>query len=66
MASPIEQLVSNFSISQLWRNKTLKRSLGFLLLAFVAMRLGSFIPLPGVNSEAWASSPFAHLGSLFY
>ena len=34
-------------------------------LAFLAMRLGAHIPLPGVDSSAWAASPFVHLGGLF-
>ncbi len=69
MASPIEQLVSNFHWSAWRKARTLKRSLWFLFFAFLAMRLGTFIPLPGVDSGAWAaswaSSPFAHLGGFF-
>ena len=66
MASPIEQLVSNLNWS-VWRKApALRKSLWFLLLAFLAMRLGNFIPLPGVDSSAWAASPFSQFGDLFY
>ncbi len=66
MKSPIEHIVCGFNWSALGRAKRLKSGLFFLLLAFVAIRLGAHIPLPGVDTASGASSPFAHMGSLFY
>lgn len=61
MSSPIEQLFANFSGSA-WRNAhALKRSLWFLVIAFIVMRAGTFVPLPGVDGNAWAEA-FARLG----
>ena len=65
MTSPAEHLISKFSFSAFRRAKQLNKGLLFLLFAFAAMRLGSHIPLPGVDTTAWASSPFAHLFVLF-
>ncbi|MFT5509296.1 MAG: preprotein translocase subunit SecY [Hyphomicrobiaceae bacterium] len=65
MPSPIEQLFGNHSWTA-WRNAhALRKALWFLLFAFIAMRLGTFIPLPGVDSSAWAES-FSHLRGIFF
>ncbi len=55
MPSPIEQFFASFSGASWRKAHALRRGLLFLLLAFIAMRLGTFIPLPGVDSAAWAS-----------
>jgi preprotein translocase subunit SecY len=36
------------------RAKELHRRLGFTLLALVVYRLGTFIPIPGINVDAFA------------
>ena len=65
MSSPTEHLFRNFSWS-VWRKApALRRSLLLLLLALLAYRLGTFIPLPGVDSVAWAAS-FEHLRDFFF
>lgn len=65
MPSSVEHLFGNFSWSAWRRAHSLRRGLLFLLVAFIAMRVGTFIPLPGVNGDAWAAS-FAHLGWAFH
>ena len=65
MPSPIEQLFGNFNRSAWGKAHALKRGLLFLLIAFIAMRLGTFIPLPGVDSAAWAEQ-FTHLRGVFF
>ena len=65
MASPIEQLVSHFNWAA-WRKAcALRRGLLFLLIAFIAMRFGTHIPLPGIDSSAWAATPLGQFGGLF-
>lgn len=65
MGSPILQLFGRSGWSAWGKAHTLRRSLWFLLIAFIVMRLGTFIPLPGVDRIAWAES-FAHLRGVFY
>ncbi|MFY0611305.1 MAG: hypothetical protein JXQ99_07260 [Hyphomicrobiaceae bacterium] len=65
MTSPTEHLFRNFSWSAWRKAHALRRSLLFLLIAFLAMRFGTFIPLPGVDSAAWAAS-FEYVRNLFY
>ena len=65
MSSPIEQLVSNFNWAAWRKAHTLKGALLFLLIAFIAMRFGTHIPLPGIDRSAWQASPWAQFGSWF-
>lgn len=65
MPSPSEHFFGNFSWSAWRKAHALRRSLCFLLIAFIVMRLGTFIPLPGVNGEAWAAA-FTHLSGIFH
>lgn len=69
MTSPSEHLYRGFSLAALAKAPKLRSGLLFLFLAFIAMRAGSFVPLPGVNTAAWAefwqNSPLAQLGGLF-
>jgi len=62
--SSFEHLYTNWSWAGFKRAPGLLRNLGFLVAAFVAIRLGSFVPLPGVNLDSWttffSNSPFAH------
>lgn len=39
------------TISNIWRVKDLRRKIFFTLLALVVFRIGSFIPVPGVNQD---------------
>jgi len=63
MASAVEQVFRNFSWAAWRRAHGLHRSLWFLLFALLAVRLGTFIPLPGVDGRAWAEAfePFRGL-----
>lgn len=65
MASPVEHLFSNFTWSAWRKAHALRRALVFLLVAFIAMRLGTFVPLPGVNSQAW-SEAYSGFGGIFF
>ena len=65
MRSPIVHLFGDFGWTAWGKAHALRRSLWFLLFAFIVMRLGTFIPLPGVDSRAWAEA-FAHLSGIFY
>lgn len=57
MASAAEQLASNINFSTFAKAKDLKARILFTLGALLIYRLGTFIPLPGINSQA--------LGELF-
>ena len=63
--SPIENLFGNVSWAAWGKAHALRRSLWFLLLAFIVMRLGTFIPLPGVDRVAWADA-FDHWRGIFF
>ena len=69
MASPSEQLYRGLSWTAFRNTPSLKFGLLFLLFALIAIRAGSFIPIPGVNTavwtEFWQNSPLAQLGGLF-
>src|SRR5262249_48348432 len=54
MASPAEQLASSLNFSALSKATELKKRLLFTLGALLVYRLGTYIPLPGVNSAAMA------------
>ena len=49
MASAAEQFAQNFSFSSLGRSSELKNRLLFTLGALIVYRLGTYIPLPGVD-----------------
>jgi len=55
MASPAEQLASSLNFSALSKATELKKRLLFTLGALLVYRLGTYIPLPGVNSAAMAA-----------
>jgi len=52
MASAAEQLASNINFSTFAKAKDLKQRILFTLGALLIYRLGTFIPLPGINSRA--------------
>jgi preprotein translocase subunit SecY len=51
MSSAAEQLAANFSFSSIAKAKGLQRRLLFTLLALVVYRIGTYIPLPGVDPQ---------------
>jgi len=52
MASAAEQLASNINFSTFAKAKDLKQRILFTLGALLIYRLGTFIPLPGINTRA--------------
>jgi preprotein translocase subunit SecY len=54
MASAAEQLASNLNFSAFAKAEDLKKRIWFTLGALLVYRLGTYIPLPGLNPEAFA------------
>jgi preprotein translocase subunit SecY len=54
MASAAEQLAANINFSSLTKSEDLMRRLWFTLGAIVIYRLGSYIPIPGIDQAAIA------------
>ncbi len=54
MASAAEQLAANINFSSLTKSEDLMRRLWFTLGALIIYRLGSYIPIPGVDQAAIA------------
>jgi preprotein translocase subunit SecY len=50
MASAAEQLAANLSFSALSKSEELKKRIWFTLGALIVYRLGTYIPMPGINS----------------
>ena len=51
MASVAEQLASNISFSAFKNATELKKRIWFTLLALLVYRLGTYLPLPGINID---------------
>lgn len=56
MASAAEQLASNLNFSAFSKAEDLKKRIWFTLGALFVYRLGTYIPLPGINPEAFAQA----------
>ncbi len=56
MVSAAEQLASNLNFSAFAKAEDLKRRLWFTLGALIVYRLGTFIPMPGINPAAFAET----------
>ena len=54
MASAAEQLAANINFSSLANSEDLKKRLWFTLGALLVYRLGSYIPIPGIDTAAIA------------
>ncbi|MER8842410.1 preprotein translocase subunit SecY [Mesorhizobium sp. M0018] len=54
MASAAEQLASNLNFSAFAKAEDLKKRIWFTIGALLVYRLGTYIPLPGINPEAFA------------
>ena len=50
MASAAEQLAANINFSSLTKSEDLKNRLWFTLGALIVYRLGSYIPIPGIDT----------------
>ncbi|MBS0233912.1 MAG: preprotein translocase subunit SecY [Proteobacteria bacterium] len=64
MVSAAEQLASNLNFSAFAKAEDLKRRLWFTLGALIVYRLGTFIPLPGINPAAFAETFKAQAGGI--
>ena len=53
MASAAEQLAANLNFSALAKAEELKKRIWFTLGALIVYRLGTYIPLPGIDPAAW-------------
>ncbi len=56
MASAAEQLASNLNFGAFAKAEDLKKRIWFTLAALLVYRLGTFIPLPGINPVAFAET----------
>jgi preprotein translocase subunit SecY len=56
MASAAEQLASNLNLGAFAKAEALKKRIWFTLGALLIYRLGTYIPLPGINPEALAQA----------
>lgn len=56
MASAAEQLAANLSFKTFSKATDLKKRLWFTLLALIVYRIGTYIPLPGINPEQLAAA----------
>ncbi|WP_230533514.1 preprotein translocase subunit SecY [Microvirga roseola] len=56
MASAAEQLAANINFGAIAKAEELKKRIWFTLGALIIYRLGTYIPLPGINPEALAQS----------
>ncbi len=53
MVSAAEQLASNLNLSAFAKAEELKKRIWFTLGALLVYRLGTYIPLPGIDPAAW-------------
>ena len=56
MASAAEQLASNLNFGAFAKAEDLKKRIWFTLGALLVYRLGTYIPLPGINPDAFAQA----------
>src|ERR1700689_1726962 len=56
MVSAAEQLAANLNFSALAKAEELKKRIWFTLGALLVYRLGTYIPLPGIDPAAWGKN----------
>jgi preprotein translocase subunit SecY len=56
MVSAAEQLASNLNFGAFAKAEDLKKRLWFTLAALLVYRLGTYIPIPGINPQAFADA----------
>jgi preprotein translocase subunit SecY len=64
MTSAAEQFASNINLSSFAKAEELKKRLLFTLGALIVYRLGTYIPLPGINPDAFAAQFRSQTGGL--
>ena len=55
MASAAEQLAANLNFSAFAKAEELKKRIWFTLGALLVYRFGTYVPLPGINPEAFVT-----------
>jgi preprotein translocase subunit SecY len=65
MASGMEQFASSFSLDVFSKSKDLQKRILFTLLALIVCRIGTYIPLPGVDPHVVAEFLSQHSGGVF-
>ena len=64
MASAAEQLAANLNFGAFAKAEELKKRIWFTLAALLVYRLGTFIPIPGINPAAFAAAFNTQSGGL--
>ena len=64
MASAAEQLAANFNFSAFSKATELKNRIVFTLLALVVARLGTYVPMPGIDASSLAQQIQQQQGGL--
>src|ERR1700689_2125911 len=64
MPSAAEQLAANFNFSSFGKAKELRQRVVFTLVVLVIARMGTFIPMPGINPAALAQQISQQQGGL--
>jgi preprotein translocase subunit SecY len=64
MTSAAEQFASNINLSSIAKAEELKKRILFTLGALIVYRLGTYIPLPGINPDAFAAQFQTQTGGL--
>ena len=64
MVSAAEQLAANLNFSALAKAEELKKRIWFTLGALLVYRFGTYIPLPGIDPEAWKQALTSQAGGI--
>ena len=56
MASASEQLAANMNLGVFSKAKELQKRLLFTLMILVVYRIGTFVPIPGINIDAFQAA----------
>src|SRR6185295_18177239 len=65
MVSAAEQLAANLNFGALAKADELKKRIWFTLGALLVYRLGTYIPLPGIDPAAWEQIFKSQAGGIF-
>lgn len=65
MASAAEQLAANLNLKAFSKAEDLKKRIWFTLGVLIIYRLGTYIPLPGINPAVMAEFAHSHGGGIF-
>src|SRR5258705_11222199 len=64
MVSAAEQLAANLNFGALAKADELKKRIWFTLGALLVYRLGTYIPLPGIDSNIWGQGFRSQAGGI--